>query len=87
MLDAQELAYLEQKAIESIQRISDEQLPWPEVREALIARIRAGETIYAYGISSMMMIFHEQPKIYMQQHFTPEEWARAYGFLDGEEGA
>lgn len=87
MLDAEELAYITQRYIESIQRIPDDVFPCAGVQDAMVARAEAGETIYAYWTGREYKVYHEQPKIYMQQHYTPEEWARAFGFLDGKEGA
>ncbi len=80
-MDAQEQAYITAQYKASIAGIPDEQLPWPEVRQALIDRIERGETLYAYGFASAIKIYHEQPRLDTQAHFTPGEWGATYGYI------
>ena len=72
----------------SFEEIPEDQLPWLDVRETLIARALAGYDCYAYshgpfyeGGPVEYVIWDRQPNPSQESRFTPREWAIQHGFL------
>ncbi len=66
----------------SLAAIPGEQMPWPQVRAALIYRALAGLDTYAYrpANSPRYVIWDRQPNPWQEARFTPREWAIKHGF-------
>lgn len=82
--DALAMADLERRSNAiSFEEIPEDQLPWLDVRETLIARALAGHDCYAYRPAHQReyVIWDRQPDPAQESRFTPREWALQHGFL------